>query len=275
MQGKTLQEPLTPNFSMRLFNQIKVRTPESVDLEFTLAGIGNRALALLIDYLIWGALLIAVIILWGIFAYNLPIYFRGLANVKHLETWLQAISLLLYFAIYTGYFVGFETLWQGQTPGKRFVKIRVIRENGQSVGLAQAALRSLLRPIDDLFSIGLLLIMFGKREKRLGDWAAGTLVVQEEQTIVSANFAISPDAQPLANQILKTVNINTLLPDDFAVIREYLQRRKLMEPKAKTELGLQLARQARTLVGLHELPFDMTPDLFLEAMYLAYQQQST
>ncbi|MBW4539054.1 MAG: RDD family protein [Myxacorys chilensis ATA2-1-KO14] len=259
---------------MPLFNQVKVRTPESVDLEFTLAGVGNRAIALLIDYAVWGSLLIAVILLWGLFAYNLPIYFRGLADADTLELWLAALSWLLYFAVYTGYFVGFETLWQGQTPGKRYTKIRVIRENGQSVGLAQAALRSLLRPIDDFLSIGLLLILFTKREKRLGDWVAGTLVVQEETVITSANFTLLPDAQPLAEQLLETTNIGALLPDDFAVIREYLQRRTLMEPKAKSQLGLQLARQARTLIGLHDLPFEMTPDLFLEAMYLAYQQQS-
>ncbi|NDJ15714.1 RDD family protein [Myxacorys almedinensis] len=260
---------------MRLFNSVKVRTPESVDLEFTLAGIGNRAIALLIDYLLWGALLVTVIVLWGLFAYNLPLYFRGLANSEALETWLAAVAWLVYSAAYASYFVGFETLWQGQTPGKRYTKIRVICENGQPVGLAQAALRSLLRPVDDFLSIGLLLILFTKREKRLGDWVAGTLVIQEEPAIVSANVALSADAQPLADQLGATANISALLPDDFAVIRSYLQRRTLMEPKAKAELGLQLARQARTLIGLHELPFDMTPDLFLEAMYLAYQQQSS
>lgn len=260
---------------MRLFNQVKVRTPESVELEFTLAGIGNRTLALLIDYLIWGVLLIVVLVLWAILSIQLPYYFRWLNNNRDVQLWISAISLLLAFGVYTGYFVFFETLWQGQTPGKRYAKIRVIRDDGQTVGLSQAVLRSLLRPIDDFLFIGMLLIILGKREKRLGDLAAGTLVIQEERPVTTATFPISENAQSLANQLLGTTNMSALLPDDFAVIREYLQRRSIMESKAKSELGLQLARQAKTLIGLHDLPFDMTPDLFLEAVYLAYQQQSS
>lgn len=256
---------------MRLFNRVKVRTPESVELEFVLAGIGNRAFALVVDYLIWGAALIGLLIAWGIVSFQLQDYF---SNVRNIGLWLTAISLLMVFAVYTGYFVVFETLWQGQTPGKRFVKIRVIRDDAQPVGLSQALLRSLLRPIDDSFFIGMFFIILGKREKRLGDWVAGTLVVQEERPIVASSFPVSPDAQLLADDLLKTANIKALLPDDFAVIREYLQRRSLMNDQARSELNLQLARQARTLIGLQDLPFQMTPDLFLEAVYLAYQQQS-
>ncbi len=256
---------------MRLFNRIRVRTPESVELEFILAGIGNRLFALVVDYLIWGAALIGVLILWAIVSIQLQTSF---SNVQNLELWLTAISFLIVFAVYTGYFVVFETVWQGQTPGKRFVKIRVIRDDAQPVGLSQALLRSLLRPIDDSFFIGMFLIILSKREKRLGDWVAGTIVVQEERPIVTSSFPVSPDAQSLADNLLKTANVKALLPDDFAVIREYLQRRSLMDDRAKSELNLQLARQARELIGLQDLPFQMTPDLFLEAVYLAYQQQS-
>ena len=254
---------------MSLFNRIKIRTPESVELEFTLAGIGNRTIALLVDYLVWGAILFAVLVVRAILQFQLQ---RYLGNIENEELWLQALTILIVFGVYTGYFTFFETLWQGQTPGKRYAKIRVIRDDGQPVGVSQALLRSLLRPFDDSFFLGALMIILSKREKRLGDWAAGTLVIQEERAIAEATFPISEEARSLSEELLKTTNISALLPDDFAVIREFLQRRYPMDKKARANLSSQLADQARRLIGLQELQFQ--PELFLEAIYLAYQQQS-
>ena len=96
---------------MSLFNRIKIRTPESVELEFTLAGIGNRTIALVVDYLIWGAVLIGLLILWSVLSFQLQRYFP---TIDHIDLWITAISILLAFAVYTGYFVFFETLWRGQ-----------------------------------------------------------------------------------------------------------------------------------------------------------------
>jgi uncharacterized RDD family membrane protein YckC len=260
---------------MRLFNQITLQTPESVELEFTLAGIGSRALALVIDYNILGLTLAGFVCLWLLFSLQLTNYleqwkvvYAGLAN------WLIAIPFLICFAIFVGYFIFFETLWQGQTPGKRWTKIRVIRDDGRPVTLTQATLRALLRPLDDALSIGFFFIVFSKREKRIGDWAAGTVVVQEERPITKTNFPLAPEAQSLADQLLQSADFSQVLPDDFAVVREYLQRRSLMSPAAKVDTSLRLAQQVKSILNLETLPFDMKPDLFLEGVYLAYQQQS-
>jgi len=164
-------------------------------------------------------------------------------------------------------------LWRGQTPGKRYSKIRVIRDDGQPAGVTQAILRALIRPIDDTFFIGILLIVLTKREKRLGDLLAGTLVIQEERAIKPSSFILSPEAESLADELLANQNFHAILPDDFAVIREYLQRRSMLETRARTDLSLKLARQAKEILGMQELPFQMTPDLFLEAIYLAYQKR--
>ena len=260
---------------MRFFNRVIIQTPESVELEFTLAGIGNRALALLVDYMVL-FLMMAGVLLLALFLneqlVNLAVFLGG--GTEEIELWLAAITLLVLFALYVGYFVVFETLWQGQSPGKRLAKIRVIRDNGQPAGLLQATLRSLLRPIDDILFIGFFFIFLTPREKRLGDWMAGTLVVQAERPILSRGLRLSPQAEAIADQLLQVAEPGLLLPDDFAVIREYLQRRSLMAPTAKAQLSLQLARQAKDLIRLDHLPADMTPDVFLEAMYLAYQKQS-
>lgn len=257
---------------MSLFNRVTLQTPESVELEFTLAGIGNRVQALVIDYLIWGGSLILLLVIWGVLSVQLSVYLVQFAGDRTVELWLTAISMLLVFSIYVGYFAFFETLWQGQTPGKRYAKIRVIRENGQPAGLAQATIRALLRPIDDIMFLGALLIILTRREKRLGDWFAGTIVVQEERPTVVSEIALPPEAQALATELLARADLDQLLPDDFAVIREYLQRRSQMAPHARETLSLQLARQIRELIQLQELPFKMTPDAFLEGIYLAYQR---
>lgn len=261
---------------MGFFNKVKLQTPESVELEFTLAGIGNRAYALLIDYLALGITLIVFLIAWAFLSLQLLDIINNLVGSNgRLGLWLLSIQLLITFFVYVGYFVLFETLWQGQTPGKRYVKIRVIRDDGRPVRLPQATLRALVRPVDELFFMGVFFIALGKREKRLGDWLAGTVVIQEERSITPANFPVSEEAQALANRLQTQADLSLLSPEDFAVIREYLQRRGGMVATARAELSRKLAHQVKTVITLEKVPKGVTANLFLEAVYLAYQQQSS
>jgi uncharacterized RDD family membrane protein YckC len=261
---------------MRFFNRVILLTPESVELEFTLAGIGNRAYALLIDYILLGLILIGFFITWLFLNTQITELAESLlGNSDRLWLWLIAIEVLIGFFIYVGYFVFFEALWQGQTPGKRYVKIRVIRDDGRPITLQQSTLRALLRPIDDSFFLGVFLIALGKREKRLGDWLAGTLVIQEERPLSSANFVLSEEAKSLAKQIQAEANLSRMLPEDFVVIREYLQRSGTMIPQARAELSQQLAHQVKEVIALEKVPQKTTAHRFLEAVYLAYQQHSS
>jgi uncharacterized RDD family membrane protein YckC len=258
---------------MRFFNKITLQTPESVELEFTLAGIGNRAYALFIDYIIWAFILILDLVLtiflsskiediletFPVLAENLVLYFLG-------------IQIFLAFAIYVGYFVFFEVFWQGQTPGKKWVKIRVIRDDGRPISLAQATLRALFRPIDDLCFLGAFCIILGKMEKRLGDFVAGTIVIQEEYSVAKGNLQISEEAKILAEQIKAESNLHKLLPEDFAVVRDFLQRRDRLLSKAQFEVSKKLATQIKELINLENIPPDASANIFLEAVYLAYLQ---
>lgn len=255
---------------MHFLNRVTHQTPESVELEFTLAGIGNRAWALLIDYHILGLLVVVFLIVWSIISWQLVEITNNVFRRVDIGLWLVAIALLVMFFVYTGYFILFETFWQGQTPGKRWAKIRVVRDDGRPIGIGQATLRSLLRAFDDALFLGAFLIMFTVREKRLGDIVAGTIVIQAETPVAAAN-SISDEANELAHQLLQQADFTQLLPDDFAVIREYLQRRKAMSPKAREQLSLQLAQQAKSIIALEKLPQAVTPDVFLEAVYVAYQ----
>jgi uncharacterized RDD family membrane protein YckC len=256
---------------MRFFNQISFQTPESVELDFTLAGIGNRAYALVIDYIVLGLALIVFLIFWGFLSfYGLELFSSN--TEKTIRIWLFAIQLLIIFTIYVGYFVIFETLWQGQTPGKKRVKIRVIRDDGRIITIAQATLRALLRPVDDLFFIGAFLIIFTKKEKRIGDLVAGTMVIQEKTANYQHSFHISNEASSLASLLQIQGDISQLLPEDFAIVREYLQRRPEMLKEARMEISHRLANQAKEIIGLEKVPQDTSANLFLEAIYLAYQQ---
>jgi uncharacterized RDD family membrane protein YckC len=260
---------------MRYFNRVSLSTPESVELEFTLAGIGSRTLALTIDYSILILGILAFWIVWFVVSIGLLSSLESFGrDYSSAPLWLLAIFILLNFAVWNGYFILFETIWQGQTPGKRWVKIRVVRDDGRPVGMAQSTLRSLLRAIDDFCFIGALFILFSKREKRIGDWVAGTLVIQEIQGNQQATVILSENAKTLAAQLPDVADLNQLLPDDYAVIRDYLGRRTRMTPQARTEKSMELARQLRALLAMETIPPNTTSDDFLEAVFMAYQQMS-
>ncbi|MUG95231.1 RDD family protein [Scytonema sp. UIC 10036] len=255
---------------MHIFNRVKFRTPESVELEFTLAGIGNRAWALLIDYHVLAAIMVALLIAWTTVAVQLNELWTSIFGSKA-ALWLIAIASFVGFTIYEGYFVIFETLWQGQTPGKRVAKIRVVRDDGRPVGLPQTTLRALLRPFDEFLFIGAFLIMFARREKRLGDLVAGTIVIQNQIVNTSRTFTISEQAKQEADKLLQIADLSVMLPDDFAVIKEYLHRRGGMTAKARASVALRLAKDVQEILHLEILPESTTPDVFLEAIYVAYQ----
>jgi uncharacterized RDD family membrane protein YckC len=258
---------------MRFFNQINLQTPESVELEFTLAGIGNRSFALLIDYIIFGLTILLVWLISAFLAFELVPNLIGNGFSDRLAQWIWAIQSMTTFAIYVGYFVVLETLWQGQTPGKKWTKIRVICDNGKSERLPQALLRALLRPVDDILFIGVFFIVFTQQEKRLGDMLAGTIVVQEEVSKLT-QVEISSEAKNLAAQLRIEAEIDNLLPEDFATIRDFLQRRKNIMLEYQHQLSRKLAEQVRDIIRLDSPPEGYSNNQFLEAAYLAYQQDN-
>lgn len=260
---------------MRFLRQTHFRTPESVELEFTLGGIGNRTLALILDYLLWGLLLTLTYVAWALAISPLTEALDSLLNVGSgtIGRWLLAVTILLAFAIYVGYFTFFELLWRGQTPGKRFARVRVVDDSGRPPNLQQAALRALLRPIDDLAFIGFFAIALGKQEKRLGDMVAGTIVIRDRGRVPETTITTTPDAQSLVPQLLEAANVAALTPQDFAIVRQYLQRRQELFPQARIEVCRQLAHYVKDAIALEEIPAGVTATQFLEAAYLAYQKR--
>jgi uncharacterized RDD family membrane protein YckC len=260
---------------LRILNPISLQTPESVELEMNLAGIGNRAWGLLIDYSILGLSLFVFWVGWISLAINFLDPLRAYFSDDRVGIWLLAIATLISYFTYTGYFVVFETLWYGQTPGKRLAKIRVIRDDGTPLTIFQATLRSLFRPVDDLMFLGAFLIVFIRQEKRLGDFAAGTIVIEVASTSATNKINISQQAQLEYEKLLYKVNLSLLTPDNFSSIKEYLLRRKIMHIPAKRQLTRKLANQLLDILRLNEIPETLSAEEFLEAVYLAYQKEGS
>ena len=162
---------------------VSIVTPDHIALDFELAGIGSRLLALILDGLLIAAALIVLIIL-GLIAGIGTAVSTGSASPA---AWTTALVVLLVFATVWGYFVLFEARNRGQTPGKWWTGIRVVRDDGLPIGWREAALRNLVRAADILpppaCVVGGLMIMLSKRGKRLGDLLAGTMVVREDSAI--------------------------------------------------------------------------------------------
>ncbi len=158
-----------------LDQHVDIETPEQVVFSYTVAGIGSRAVAALIDYMLC-ALLVAAISLGAV-------SFFGALRIAGSAPWVLAILILLVFGVFWGYYVLFEGLWDGQTPGKRRVGLRVVRDGGYSITFGASAVRNIVRVIDlqpgALYGVGMLSAVFSASGKRLGDYAAGTLVVRE------------------------------------------------------------------------------------------------
>ena len=162
-----------------------LETPENIEVRFDIAGLGTRFCAILIDYL----LMIAVMIALAFLAYLLVTGLPAMANAKNAGKWFLALIVGVIFTLNLGYFLFFEWLMRGQTPGKKLIKIRVIRDDGTPVTIHEVFVRNLVRLVDFLpaaYVVGVLFMFPSRLSKRLGDIAAGTIVIKEEQLNYSA-----------------------------------------------------------------------------------------
>ncbi len=193
------------NFS----DQLHIDTPEGVALRFPVAGIGSRGIAVIVDHLIQGAIYFLIglgMVLWGE-AVN-PSGSAAHAS-KGLDTagkWFVAAIVFVLFCLWWGYFALFEAFWQGQTPGKRLLKLRVIKDAGRQITLFESMARNLLRVVDLLpswYLVGVITMVCNRRNKRIGDLAAGTIVVheahEEQPIVVGGGTFITQPAQTPAN----------------------------------------------------------------------------
>jgi uncharacterized RDD family membrane protein YckC len=214
---------------MSEFDEIlDIDTPENVMFGFDVAGIGSRFLAAVIDTLIILFLQIIVffLILGMLSAGNL------LESSEQAVFWVIGAAGLVGFLFLWGYYIFFELAWNGQTPGKRVAGLRVLKTDGTPIGAIEVIVRNLLRVLDFLpgyYGLGVVVMFIQKDSRRLGDLAAGTLVVREDHKTITLESLANTSSG--ASEFRPTVDglgplpIDRLEQDDFERIQSYLQRK--------------------------------------------------
>jgi uncharacterized RDD family membrane protein YckC len=216
-------------------DRVDISTPEGVDLEVELGGLGSRFVAEVLDT---GLKLIVI----GALAIVLFAIASGVAT---------AVFLVLTFLIWFGYDVLFEVLANGQTPGKRATGLRVVRTGGQPVGFVTSAIRNLVRIVDGpatSYIVGIVAILASRRNQRLGDMAAGTLVVREAAapSRAAGRAAAAPPPPPPPGE--PQWDVSAISQEELAAVRQFLERRWTIEGEARRRLARQLAEGLRPKV---------------------------
>jgi uncharacterized RDD family membrane protein YckC len=255
-----------------------IDTPENVAFGYDVAGIGSRFLAALVDNLIIFVTQVLVFI-------ALLVTYRLLGSFdlesSGLTNWVIALVSLIMFAFYWGYYVLFEITWNGQTPGKRWVGLRVLRADGTTINLGESIIRNLLRLIDVLpafYGVGIVVMFLNAQSRRLGDLVAGTLVVHERSSVSLKSLA-SAEAQAakayttsVSPSAVSGLPIERLTNEDIRMIEEYLRRRSQLSNPA--ELADQILRAIGARMDT-EIPLGggNTSDDVLVAIIKAHHEQ--
>jgi uncharacterized RDD family membrane protein YckC len=246
---------------------LKIDTPENVTFDYDVAGIGSRFLAALVDtaliFLAQG-LLVGAFILVAILAFDTDI-FDGEAF-----GWVLAILGILSFLFLWGYYIFFEILWNGQTPGKRWVGLRVIRMDGTPITATEAVIRNLVRIIDLLpsgYGVGVVTMFISVNSRRVGDLVAGTLVVHDRE--VTAMNSISPamvNTWVSKSDVPEGFPLEKLSQYELQVIEEFLSRRRELSNRVQLAQHILTSILTRLEIPRESIPLNKAEEI-LAAIY--------
>lgn len=239
---------------MEYEDRVTIATPEGVELQLTLAGIGSRMIAALIDLTIQGGLYLVLAL--------------ALAAGSPDAGFGVALFAVAGFLIVFAYDVAFEVLAAGRTPGKRLAGLRVVRSGGRPVDFVTSAIRNVLRIIDvlpGLYAVGMISVLATRRNQRLGDLAAGTLVVRERLGGRARPAGPAPFLPPAAGAV--AWDVSGVGSGDIATVRSFLARRAELDPAAAERLAADLAARLRPMVA--GAPQNLPPEQFLEQLAAA------
>jgi uncharacterized RDD family membrane protein YckC len=247
-------------------DQFTIDTPEQVAIRFPVAGIGSRFLAILADSFVQGIGYAVLVLIFVLIVSSAPKGAGGDLGPTGTK-WLVAGLILFHFLMYWGYFALFETFWNGQTPGKKLCKIRVIQQTGRQITFFEALTRNLIRVIDLLpgfYLVGVIAMVCNRRNQRLGDLAAATLVVHERpadeplwgggssRTITAGAFAPAPEQifRHSEEPLLPADAVARLTHDDLAVIDRFFSRILDMDLDTRGHIAERLAAQMSAKMNL-------------------------
>ena len=267
-------------------DQLNIDTPEQVDLQFSIAGIGSRFVAALLDYLIQGVCFFLEILFLALYASS----GNNADKLDALGKWFNAALIFINFAFFAGYFALFEAYWRGQTPGKKLMKLRVIKDSGRQITFFESLTRNVIRIVDYLpgmYLVGVITMLCNKANKRLGDLAAGTIVVHErldEQSVLhqassrlitpAAGFTIQQAPAPWAQPIVAMFPADAvarLSPQDLIVIESFFAR--MLDLPMETRAAVAYRMAAQMAAKMHVPVPEGNPERALEA--IAFQMRGS
>jgi len=274
-------------------DHLTIETPEQIPLEFLLAGIGSRFLALAVDTLIQAAATVLLVVVALVIGVSAAI---SHGSPRGSQTWVLALLILFFFLVQFGYFAFFEALWNGQTPGKRYLHLRVIKDSGRSISTFDALGRNLLRLVDSLpgiYAVAIVSALLSSKNKRLGDYVAGTVVVHEKPLSTEAD--LQWDSRPRAaapppGSVLKltlpepppppvttapldsSYDASRLSAEEFHLLETFLLRRRHLAADVRIRMANQIIERIAAKLEISE-DDRRSPERLIERLANAYRRR--
>ena len=219
-----------------------IETPENVELRRMLAGIGSRFGAGLLDALVVVALY--VVLALALMALTGTGFAEFIEAATGARGWLLAVMIMILFLIHWGYFAFFELVTNGQSPGKKLVRIRVVKEGGEPIAFQDVAIRNLLRVVDGLglYGVGIVCMFLTRRYQRLGDLAAGTVVISEQVAEYAARTDRRSRLQLDESVSPEALRSTGLRPEHYRALASYWARRDELTLEARLHVLPELLR---------------------------------
>lgn len=254
---------------MLLDDRVTISTPEGIEIDLLLAGLGSRFLATLLDTLIQAGVILALSAVLGVLG--------GGATGGGLGGWAEALFILSFFALFFGYHIVFETLASGRSPGKRAAGIRVVRLGGEPIGFLASAIRNTVRLLDFLpflYGVGLVVIVASGKNQRVGDMAAGALVVREQGGGVKnpESVAFRASSVTVSVEAVATWDVSAISVDELRVVRHFIDRRLQLAWGPRSWLAGELVSRLGPKVA--GAPADVHPEYLLEGIVVAKTARS-
>ena len=229
-------------------DKIEVITPERVELNFPISSLGSRFVAALVDIII---IILINIIITFIF---IPVSGSLSSDNDYLYSLIIGFELLLRFVLSFGYYIYFEYIWNGQTPGKRILNIRVMRYSGLPMNFSSSAIRNLMRIVDFVLfasAIGFLILFLSKLSQRPGDFAAGTIVVHDRNiTLDDLDLYLKSSQNESKNNAPLDGRFDKLSDEDARLIEMFINRRSQMDVSQRREMAEKIANGIRGKLNL-------------------------
>lgn len=238
---------------MEYEDRITLATPEGLDVDLVVAGIGSRGAACLLDTLCQSLVVLALVVVQAAFS----------------QAAVEVLTNIGLFVTILGWFLLFEAFGGGRTPGKRLAGLRVVAADGSAAGFFACLIRNVVRFIDLLpgtYLVGIIAVYATPRNQRLGDLGAGTLVVRDRHARQRGGAMAWADAAAAAPPVLPAEaaswDVSTITAEEVVAVRSFLDRRSQLDPSVRAGLALELARRLHPkVVGV---PQNQGPEVFLE-----------